>query len=222
VWNIIPVGRFATQSRFPEWLTDMKIFQIGFNRCGTRTLHSYFSANGLQGVHFDGGRLARRIFSNQERGRDLLAGYEHFDVFTDMECLEPARYLEAYKLYPQFAAQYPGAVFILNTRDREAWIRSRLRYGDGRYVARHKAYLKIASDEELAEHWRKEWHLHHARVTEFFARGEYRFFVCRIETDLPRLLGHMLPELALDPSTYSVQNRDRRRKTIWSKFGGLF
>jgi hypothetical protein len=200
----------------------MKIFQIGFNRCGTRTLHRYFCANGLKGIHFDKGRLARRIFSNQERGRDLLAGYDHFDVFTDMEYLEPARYLEAYKLYPQFAARYPDAVFILNTRDREAWIRSRLRYREGSYAAGHKAYLKIASDAKLAEHWRKEWDLHHARVTEFFARGDYRFFVCQIETDLPGLLGRMLPEFALDPKTYAVQNQDRRRKTLLSKLIELF
>jgi hypothetical protein len=98
----------------------MKVFQIGFNRCGTRTIHSYFDANRIRSVHWDAGRLARRIFTNLANGDDLLDGYSYFDVFTDMEWLDDAHHCEAYKLFPYFAAQYPDAVFILNTRDREA------------------------------------------------------------------------------------------------------
>ena len=97
-----------------------KIFQIGFNKCGTKTLHHYFCRNGLRGVHWDQGRLAQRMFVNLARGNSLLEGYEQFDVFTDMEYLDDfGSYLEAYKLFPHLAAQYPNAVFILNTRNRE-------------------------------------------------------------------------------------------------------
>ena len=55
---------------------SLKIFQIGFNRCGTKTIHDYLCANGLQGVHWDKGRLAKRIFTNRQLGRDLISGYE--------------------------------------------------------------------------------------------------------------------------------------------------
>ena len=107
-----------------------KIFQIGFNKCGTKTLHHYFSRNGVRSVHWDYGRLAQRMFANLASGSKLLAGYEQFDVFTDMEYLnESGTYLEAYKLYRHLADQYPHSVFILNTRNREAWIRSRLGHG---------------------------------------------------------------------------------------------
>jgi hypothetical protein len=64
-----------------------KIFQIGFNKCGTKTLHHYFSRNGVRSVHWDYGRLAQRLFANLASGSKLLAGYEQFDVFTDMEYL---------------------------------------------------------------------------------------------------------------------------------------
>ena len=190
----------------------LKIFQVGFNRCGTRTLHRYFRANGLKSVHWDKGRLAARMFRNLEAGADLLDGYRSFQVFTDMECLEPTRFLEAYKLYPQLAAQYPDAVFILNTRDREAWIRSRFAHRKGKYAALHKAYLEITSDTELADHWRNEWDRHLACVTQFFADGAHRFFVCQIENDLPQLLDRMLPELTLDHSTYSVHGQVKTRR----------
>ena len=105
----------------------MKIFQIGFNKCGTRTIHQYFCDNGIRSVHWDEGRLAQRMFKNLSDGESLLAGYEEYDVFTDMEFLsESGVFLEGYKLFPFLAAQYPDAVFILNTRDRESWIRSRV------------------------------------------------------------------------------------------------
>jgi hypothetical protein len=42
----------------------MKIFQIGFNKCGTSTIHHYLRANGVRSVHWDDGRLAQRMFAN--------------------------------------------------------------------------------------------------------------------------------------------------------------
>ena len=182
----------------------MKIFQIGFNRCGTQTIHNYFLANRVRSVHWDDGRLARRIFTNLADGEDLLAGYSYFDVFTDMEWLDGAHLYEAYKLFPYFAAQYPDAVFILNTRDREDWIRSRLGHRGGEYAARYKRYLGVASDEKLADAWRAAWDRHHRRVTEFFDATSHRFFVCRIERDLPHLLDDKIPELGLDSARYRV------------------
>jgi Sulfotransferase domain len=182
----------------------MKIFQIGYNRCGTRTIHNYFAANGIRSVHWDDGRLARRIFTNLANGENLLDGYSYFDVFTDMEWLDGAHHCEAYKLFPYLAAQYPDAVFILNTRDREAWIKSRLRHREGEYAARYRRYLGVASSEKLADIWRAEWDRHHRRVIEFFDGKPHRFIVCRIETDLPDLLNESIPECALNRALYQV------------------
>jgi Sulfotransferase domain len=188
----------------PNLGSAMKIFQIGFNRCGTRTIHNYFRANGVRSVHWDQGRLARRIFANLANGDELLAGYSYFDVFTDMEWIDGLHYCEAYKLFPYFAAEYPNSVFILNTRDREAWIRSRLLHRRGEYAARYKRYLGVASDEKLADMWRAEWDRHHRRVTEFFQGKPYRFFVCRIESDLPDLLNEKIPEYRLNSDLYQL------------------
>ena len=38
-----------------------KIFIIGFNRTGTRTLHNYFNKNNILSLHWEYGRLAKRI-----------------------------------------------------------------------------------------------------------------------------------------------------------------
>ncbi len=196
----------------------MKIFLIGFNKCGTTTIHRYFAANGISSVHWDKGRLARRIFQNLASGDPLLAGYEGFDAFTDMEYLDDrgAYHLEAYKLFPYLAEQYPDAVFILNTRDREGWIRSRLR--QPRYAARAKKHHNVTSYKQLADIWRADWDRHHRRVTDFFSVAPYRFLVCKIGADLPHLLDEGLPECKLDARYFKIYKGNRtwpRRAAKW-------
>ena len=186
-----------------------KIFQIGFNKCGTKTLHHYFSRNGIKSVHWDEGRLAQCMFANLAAGKNLLAGYEQFDAFTDMEFLSKSgTYLEAYKLFPHLASQYPKALFILNTRDRESWIRSRLQHGKNlSYAHRSMLHYDVTSIQDLADRWRIEWERHHRQVMVFFAQKAFRFLVCRIETDLPYLLHDALPECRLNSMHYRVKGR---------------
>ena len=180
----------------------MKIFQIGLNRCGTLTLHEFFCANGLKSIHWDKGRLARRIFENLESGEPILSGYEDYDVYTDMAASDPDRLYEAYKLYPQFADAYPDAAFILNTRNRKDWISSRLRHSKGRFAAKQKVTLGISSEEELVAYWEKDWDDHHEKVRAFFRDSPYRFFVYNIDRDGPEELAEELPELDLDGTLY--------------------
>ena len=116
--------------------------------------------------------------------------------------------MEAYKLFPHLAFQYPNALFILNTRDREDWVRSRLEHGKNLYyVQRSMLHYNVASIHDLADRWRIEWEHHHRQVAEFFACNSYRFLVCRIETDLPHILNDALPECKLDPKYYRIRGK---------------
>ena len=95
-----------------------KIFQIGFNKTATSSLHSFFVGCRYNSVHWHAGMLARRIFNNKEKGRSLLYGYEDFDAFSDMECMVPdsgVRYV-AEELYEDLYEEFPSALFILNVR----------------------------------------------------------------------------------------------------------
>lgn len=179
-----------------------KIFQIGFNRCGTKTLHMFFLKNGLSSVHWDKGRLAVTMYQNVLAGRRLLAGYEQYTCFTDMENALTGRiYFEGYKLYPQLLRASPDAYFILNTRDMERWIQSRLKHEGGRYKERHKSIWRVSTDEALAKIWRREWRRHHADVTEYF-EGHPRFMVFDIEADDPQALVDFLGDFTLDAAYY--------------------
>ena len=106
-----------------------KYFQIGFRKCGTSTLWDFFNRNGIPAVHWDGGNLARRIRDNLEAGRRALDGYDdRYDAFTDMEFNDPHDYFEGFKRFRKLLRDYPGAKFILNTRDQAAWLLSMRRW----------------------------------------------------------------------------------------------
>ena len=162
----------------------------------------------MSGVHWDEGRLAQRIFANLASGSNLLEGYEQFDVFTDMEYLNDFGILfgSLQIVSVIWRRNIPHAVFILNTRNREAWIRSRLAHGKERsYARRAMLHYNVTSIHELTNLWRAEWEQHHREVTEFFRDKPFRLIVCRIETDLPRILDKSLPECKLNSRHYRVR-----------------
>jgi hypothetical protein len=217
--SIAKAYSFRSASNGPRRIVELrpprsipfKVFQIGFNKCGTKTLHHYFRRNGWRSVHWDKGRLAQRVFANLASGNKLLEGYEEFDVFTDMEFLDDfGTYFEAYKLFPRLAAEYPHAKFILNTRDREAWILSRLAHGkEFSYARRAMVHHNVTSLKDLTNLWRTEWEQHHRRVIEFFGDQPSRLIICQIETDLPHILDKALPEYKLDSRYYRVKGKQK-------------
>ena len=76
--------------------SNKRIFIIGFNKTGTRTLHNYFYKNLIPSVHWDQGRLAKTIKYNYENGIKILTGYEKYIVFSDMEDYQNLNY--AYRM----------------------------------------------------------------------------------------------------------------------------
>ena len=106
-----------------------KIFQIGYRKCGTTALWSFFNRSGIPAVHWDDGNLARRMRENIRMGRRVLDGYdEEFEAFTDMEFNVGNDYFEGFKCYGQILHDYPDAKFIFNTRNEERWLLSMRRW----------------------------------------------------------------------------------------------
>jgi hypothetical protein len=187
----------------------VKVFQIGFNKCGTRTLNDFLKHNGFRTIHWDKGKLARAIFRNLSNGDDLVRGYEDFDVFTDMEWVTKGFALEAYKLFPHFAEAYPDAVFILNTREREDWIKSRFNHHNGVYIRKWKRALKIKDNAALADFWRADWDSHHSRVGKYFSDKAARFVKFDIAKDSPEVLSRLFPDRELDVSAYRQMGKTK-------------
>jgi hypothetical protein len=190
----------------------MKVFQIGFNRCGTKAIAQLLGLYRQPIVHSSGGSLARRIYSNLLRRRPPIAGLEQTVLFSDMEALNDYIYFEAYKLFPALHHHYPDAMFLLNTRPVHNWIRSRLELRAGLYAERHMRVLGLSSQEALVKHWKQDWHAHHERVRAYFtAKG--RFVEFDVENDHATKLTNAMPEFALDPALHQAELSHRWKPT---------
>jgi hypothetical protein len=195
-----------------------RVFQMGFHRCGTTTLWQYFERNGLNCVHWDGGKLARTLEDNIAAGKPPLGErYADVDFFSEMEALSglEGEYLTPFKKIEAFVAAYPDDVYILNTRRLPDWINSRYHHwswAPHTYLAKFKSWMGPGTtDKEVVAYWRKEWHDHHAHFRKFFSkhRPYIRHLEFNIDTDGPHKLMDALPEWKLQEGLWRHMNRKR-------------
>ncbi|NDG33426.1 hypothetical protein EB118_25650, partial [bacterium] len=189
-----------------EKLSYNKIFQIGFNKCGTLSLwnlfHNYSSINA---IHWDNGSLAEKIYKNIYSDTNLpLDSYEDYIYFGDMECFiqEDSRikYIQIYKdFFDILDINYPESLFILNTRNIDNWIRSRLNhnflqpiYGEIKYIGLFKKVYNTNKISEIIKIWKNDWIEHHNNIKKYFHRNTHRLFVFNIEKDSPDKLFNYL------------------------------
>jgi hypothetical protein len=174
------------------------IFQIGFNKCGTTSLHRFLTDSGIPSVHWKSGDMAKRMMARIDAGQDPIRDFPNTIAFTDTISLEPGRLLEPYKRFDYLHSWYPNALFILNTRDREGWIASRAghQFGSNRLIARYAECLAI-SEAEVPDFWRAEWDAHHSLARAYF-RSSPQFLEFHIERDHPdrlrQFLGRRYPQ----------------------------
>ncbi|WP_411869090.1 hypothetical protein [Vulcanococcus limneticus] len=159
-----------------------RIFLIGFNKCGTTSFHDFFKANGISSVHWRANTLAMAIHRHLHSGhRPLLDGLDQWTAYTDMVCIPGSPWensnsdghplVEACRCFRDLQASYPHSLFILNTRDPMAWVRSRLKHDQGRFAEAYRralAPIGVQNDAQLVHHWLQEWHEHHAQVLAHF------------------------------------------------------
>ena len=148
-----------------------KLFQIGFNKCGTTFIARLFDMNGIPAAHWLEGALAEDIAYSRLTGRRPLARWaDAVQVFTDMESVRFLNMpvIEAFRDFALLDAHYPGSVFLLNTRDRDDWIASRYAHRGGAYARSYAAQLGVGTGA-LAGIWADDWDRHLAAVRAHFA-----------------------------------------------------
>ena len=180
------------------------IFVIGFNKTATTSLHTFFSKNGFPSVHWDRGRLARRMVENCLEDRPILDGYDReFRVFSDMQAQSGRIRIEANQYFRVLDRDYPGAYFIFNNRDPSGWINSR----SANFVTPHGATnlelemrrLNTTDPQEAVQLWVRERNAFEAEVRRYF-RGNPRFLEIDItDPDLPRRISRHIGR-TMDPA----------------------
>lgn len=169
-------------------LKPTPIFQIGFNKCGTTSLHRFLVDSGIPSMHWENGDLARRMTARIDAGQDPIRDFPGNVGFTDMMAVQPGRLLEPYKRFDYLHRWYPRAFFILNTRELENWIASRAahEYRGERLLDVYASKLGIP-EAEVPDFWRAEWQAHHTLARAYF-RGAPNFLEFHIERDNPERL----------------------------------
>lgn len=192
-----------------------RIFQLGFNKCGSQTIHNFFWMNKVRCLHYGNksGSIASRIKINSDNGVPLIgAEYDEFSGFFDMEdpYANPPIYI-ALTMFKQLDAQNPGGRFILNTRTKENWINSRCAHVD---QTNGKRYVEVLSEncnitvDEMKIRWSLEWDLHHTAVLEYFKDRPGDLLVYNIETDRPEKISKFFKDwYILDPKLFGHLNK---------------
>lgn len=186
-----------------------KIFQIGFNKCGTHSINTLFNEHtNLKAIHWDYGKLSKSMMENFIANKKLLSNkYETYRVFTDMECcfLSEGKQYEwvfAFKYFKKLDEQYPKSKFILNIRNVDDWIASRLNHSsytildensniisnEYSYLERYSFWLskklnKNINKEDLVEIWKSEFEEHCYKVKKYFENRPQDLLVFNIDID---------------------------------------
>lgn len=131
----------------------MKVFGIGLNKTGTTSLHEALKVLGIRSLHSSAEctEIAREVLAGREPR--LLRRYE---AFLDGRL---------YEAYQELAERFPDARFVLTTRDKEAWMLSRINHVLFNRVSGESPWREIATRQ-----WSDEWDAHHRKVKAFFER----------------------------------------------------
>ena len=180
----------------PEVTATRRIYVLGFNRCGTRSLTTAFKQAGIGCVHWDRNQLMLAILSDLRRhGRINLSNhYPGSNAFLDLIHVpqhgEGGDHIlaEGTLLHRQLIDSDPEAYFILNTRSVESWLASRCRHLNGNFLKVYRRHLSsvhnrsFSVDDVLLE-WRRMWHQAHAEIlSRFQNEPQLRSLVFDIET----------------------------------------
>jgi glycogen synthase len=209
----LPLVRQVNGQSIASTTNIPKIFQVGFNKCGTQTLHDFFWANKIRSIHYGCGKLAVSIDDNYMHNRPLIsAEYQSYCGFFDMENIyadEPI-YI-AQKMFKELDNQYPGSKFILPVRDKAAWLNSRSKHID---IANQRTYVEVLcqqyniTKDELIDKWSQEWDKHHAEVLEHFKDRPQDLLIFHVGQDSPEKICEFFKDyFHLNPELYKHLNK---------------
>jgi hypothetical protein len=179
------------------------IFQIGFNKCGTRSIHAFFCANNIKSKHYDDGNIAQTMFRHHHNNKPLIdIRYKDVVFFNDMESIyhDGKPLYVAQELFKKLYYMYPNSLFILNTRNKQKWIKSRILHCN--YLEEISKKINLP-EEEVIKSWSKEWDDHHNNVINFFKDKKDKLLVFNIENDdISKLLKFFSPHYNLNKDFY--------------------
>jgi hypothetical protein len=229
--NSEPVPQVSGTAPLPGAARLPRVVAVGFNKCGTRSFAHLFARSGHRAVHqkLPAGLLSRfwrtrkigRIMRlNVEADRAVFHGIEDYVFYGDLIDSSAEGSFDANCLFPRILADYPDTILLLNWRDREDWIRSRLQHGHGEFAARELGLRGLANLDQLAEAWRREWDQHLAAVRRFMISRPEQLVEFHLDRDQIEDLVRRLPDYGLRGEHFRDigRSRDRHLPAVVGRF----
>lgn len=191
-----------------------KVFQIGLNKTATRSIFVLFKRSGYKSVHWAKGDLAADIAENKALGQKPLTSWADTVLFTDMESVhKKSTPLEGYRDFAFLDQHYPKAKFILNSRDVNGWLRSRMLHREGKYFRYFVHHFNTSDPIEIMQRWKIGWQEHHAAVRAYFADRPGKLLEFTVgEDDGQKIVDFFAPEIDLDLKHW--RNETQRLRTL--------
>jgi hypothetical protein len=193
-----------------------RVVQIGFNKCGTRSFQRLFEGAGHPVVQHKIRKPFRRsrkaayvIQQNLRAGRRIFAGMEDYVLYAGLIHQTGTESFEAIRHFREMLRDYPDTILILNVRDREDWIRSRLGHGRGELLRRVMRQRGVRTAEEVADIWRREWDEHLADVRSVMKDRPGQLIEFDLDTDPVQRLIDRLPGYGLKAEDWGDIGRTR-------------
>jgi len=172
---------------------NIKIFQIGFPKCGTTSIAKFFNQNNIPAITWK--KVQDSVmFENLKNNKLPLDGFEKYTVFTDSEFVRTE-----FTLLDQL---YPNSKFIFNIRPLQDWINSRLNgkhAGGNLHVislkSTYRKYYGIKNDTEFINLCKYEWLYHKSRIENYFVGDKKnKLLTINIEKNPSSKIKEFLPE----------------------------
>lgn len=203
-----------------------KVFFIGFNKNATVSFHNLFVDNGYISYHnlvddtkqpTSENNLAEIMKHNVESGLPILTGMSGADSYSDLYANNNGIIVEGIDYFKEIYKEYPNSYFVLQTRDINDWLISRLGHREKKQYFAHRAMEALGlSESELIEYWRNARIEHYKKVYEFF-NGSGNFLVYDIDTDsIDKLVNFLKDDFELDINHWQQHNKtpDKRKSKI--------
>lgn len=186
-----------------------KIFLIGFNKCGTTSFHKFFHAQGLKSWHF---KLKDKYLAVEaSRSTDVVScrkTFAHGQVFSDFTYFTEETFLEPLDMYGLWRMAFPDAYFILNSRDVDSWLNSRMNHRGGTFFSRYMLFSEQTKDEVLIE-WRNKFQSHTENVLSFFENDERFCHFMVGQDDIDKIVSFLAPDYSLSAGMFNHVNSTR-------------
>lgn len=187
---------------------ETKVFFIGFNKCGTTSLHHLMKRAGIRSAHWQNGteNLTEGIEARLGEHRELRRYLSRWTAYSDLISSADKRIIEGNRHFALFQNLFPKAYFILNDRDLDAWLLSRERHAQGKFMRQSIKFHNTAK-EGVLDIWRNQYLSHTQAVTEHFA-GHERFLRYRIDRDpIEQLVDFLAPDFKIPVSNWHNRNK---------------